>query len=797
MICSSQEKNIKNFELFLNVFRGKIIFFVESKKNYYHLLNIISYFKILPKQIYEFNIKQFLDINKSEKYFFIFKEKKYGFIDQKNNIACLCVKDILNNQLICSPFYQYHKKNQGKELNHQFQLNLNQLVVHFKHGIGRYKGLIMLENNGINNEYCIIEYAEKAKLYVPITSLNLINHYSNTSNENILLNKLGNDQWIRERKKIEKKIYDSTALLLDIYAKRATKLGFSFNLKSKKYNNFCKKFPFVLTIDQDKAINEVLNDMEKPIPMDRLICGDVGFGKTEIAMRASFIATVNKKQVAILVPTTLLVQQHYNNFVDRFSHCSVRIKMLSRLCKPKEISLSINEAKEGKLNILIGTHQMLLKNIQWFNLGLLIIDEEHKFGVIHKEKIKSLFTNIDILTLTATPIPRTLNMAMHGIRDLSIITTPPEKRLAIKTIIIEYDINLIRKTILKELLRGGQIYYIYNSIQNIEKKAIQLNKLIPEAKIKIGHGKMNSTNLKKIMHDFYNQKFNILLCTTIIETGIDIPYANTMIIEKAEQFGLAQLHQLRGRIGRSHQQAYVLLLIKNYKNINDNAKKRLDSIYSCQNIGDGFILSNQDLEIRGMGEIIGHDQSGHMSKIGVVLYKEMLQNTISMYKKWGKQYAQKINVHNTEIEINIPALLPETYISDVNTRINFYKKISNCHSKNDINNIKNELIYHFGIMTEPVKNLITITVIRILSNNIGIKKIYSRKKEGFIIFHHNHDINFNWLVEKIKLEPNQWNIISSNKLKFIHNLFNNQDILKWILNFIKLLYKNRIFDNKN
>ncbi|XRX42848.1 MAG: transcription-repair coupling factor [Buchnera aphidicola (Eriosoma harunire)] len=793
MSCSSHNQiKIKKLQLFLMQFQGNVVFFVENKKEYFNLLQITSYLKISLIQIYNLNVKIILNMYPLKKYFFILNKKINGCIDTKNNFAFICKNDFLENQLIDTFCCQNHKC-QEDDNKKKIELKINQLVVHFTHGIGRYQGLVILNNNRIDNEFCIIEYANKDKLYVPVTSLHLITPYYGIINNNVTLHKLGNKQWIQERKKIEKNIYDSTAILLDVYADRANTIGFSFNRNDKRYDDFCHKFPFTLTIDQKTVMNEVLEDMEKSTPMDRLICGDVGFGKTEIAMRASCIAIVNYKQVAILAPTTLLVQQHYNNFIDRFKNLSVNIKILSRLCTSKETEQVITEIKEGKLNILIGTHQMLSKKIKWFNLGLLIIDEEHKFGVMQKEKIKSLFPHIDILTLTATPIPRTLNMAMHGLRDLSIISTPPDKRLAIKTIVKEYDIKLIKKTILKEIYRGGQIYYVFNTVKNIENISNKLIKLIPEAKIKVAHGGMDKRLLKKIMYEFCNKHFDVLVCTTIIETGIDIPYVNTIIIENSDQFGLSQLHQLRGRIGRSHHQAYALLLVKNYNNINENAKKRLESICSFQNVGDGLILSHQDLEIRGIGEMLGHDQSGHMGKIGFILYKEMLSNAINNNRINGTmQPFNEMTKYHPAIEINVPSLLLDTYINNVNTRINFYRKIAMCTSKKEINRIENELIYRFGTMPLPVKNFIIIALIRVMSNHLGIKKIFSNEKGGFIIISNSHCINLSLLFTKIQLESNNWNITNTNKLRFVHHDKNNEERLIWVLDFVNELYNSRI-----
>lgn len=676
-------------------------------------------------------------------------------------------------------------------------MEINQIVVHLEHGIGRYKGLTTIQNNGVEGEYFIIEYAKKTKLYVPISSLNLITKYQNKTKKDITLNKLGNENWSKNKKKIIKEIYDDAALLLDIYANRATQLGFSFFLNKKEFNFFCSKCPFKVTIDQKKAIDDVIHDMKKKYPMDRLICGDVGFGKTEVAMRACFLAVNNKKQVIILVPTTLLVQQHYDNFIDRFSYLDVKIKKLSRFCTKKEVYKVISGIKSGNINIVIATHQILFKDLEWSDLGLLIIDEEHRFGVSQKEKIKSLFLNIDILTLTATPIPRTLNMAIHGMRDLSIIATPPEKKIPVKTFVKKYDLKLIRKTILKEIKRGGQVYYLYNKVKSINRFSKMLSKLIPESKIKVAHGKMNKTELETIMNDFRKHLFNVLICTTIIETGIDIPRANTMLVHQSNQFGLSQLHQLRGRIGRTDKKSYIWLLVEHYESINYDAKKRLESISLHQKLGSGFILSKKDLEIRGIGKILGKDQSGHIESIGPILYEKIFKKAVSSLKKGEKFSLKTIFQLHTEIELCIPALLPTKYIFNINNRIKFYRKIAIANNIEKIKILKNKIIKKFGKMPIFAKNLLNISKIRIYATKLGIKKIYFNEKGGIIEFNDINSINFKNLLQKINSKPSKWKIVNSKKIKFLKKIENGNQRISWIKNFINLLKKKNNFSTKN
>ncbi|VFP81481.1 transcription-repair coupling factor [Buchnera aphidicola] len=669
----------------------------------------------------------------------------------------------------------------------------NQLVIHIKYGIGKYIGLSTLNNKGIITEYFVIMYANQVKLYVPVTSLNLITSYIHPNILDVSLNTLGNKKWLTECKKIKKKIYDTAVQLINTKSHRSLKKGFSFKKNSFKYKNFCDQCLYAITDDQKKSVKEIIHDMKKPTPMDRLLCGDVGFGKTEVAMRAAFIALDNNKQVALLVPTTLLAQQHYDTFKNRFSEYKYKIDTYSRFTSSKKEKLIKKKIKQGLINILIGTHKILSKYLIWKNLGLLIIDEEHRFGVHHKEKIKELYINIDVLTLTATPIPRTLNMSCLGIRDMSIISTPPKKRLKIKTYVNYFNPQTIRKVILKELNRGGQVYYIYNMIKNIEEKKQYLSSLIPEAKIQISHGKIHSNDLYKIMYDFLNKKFDILLCTTIIDTGINISNVNTMIIEHADKFGLSQLHQLRGRIGRSEKQAYAFFFISNKTKINKKAEKRLNLIESFTTLGSGFTLSTYDSEIRGVGELLGENQSGHINTIGIKLYKKFLNQAIHLilknknktpFKELSSQYT------SVDLKLNVSAILPENYINNINTRLMYYKKLSCIKKNKELKKIKNEINNLFGKLPRYVKNLFLLTKIKILSERIGIKKIQFHIKKICIVFCKKNILNTNWLYREIIKKPKRWKILK-NKLYFYKLFINDKDLLIWIKNFLQLIIEKR------
>jgi len=775
------QKNINKLMSFLYSFSGKIIFSLKKEESLKKILNFLIRNKIYPKYI-----KKTTDISMKVNYFYMIEELQNGFLDKKNNLLYICTRDLLPVLINDKNTSEKKKVNVLKKSNLS-QLILNDPIIHVEHGVGRYQGLTMIKTASIQSEYLIISYAEGDKLYVPVSYLHLISPYNKTSIENAPLHKLGGDDWNKEKNKIRKTIYDHAAQLLQIYAIRASKKGFAFKKYQEKYEYFCNDCAFKTTEDQNKVMKLVLKDMSESIPMDRLICGDVGFGKTEIAMRASFVAVSNNKQVAILVPTTLLAQQHYKNFKIRFSNWPVIINIMSRFQTKKEQNLILTNTQNGKINILIGTHKLLFKKIEWHNLGLLIIDEEHRFGVSHKEIIKKIYSNVDILTLTATPIPRTLNMAMTGIKDLSIIEKPPAERLSIKTFIQEYNPLLIRKTILREISRGGQVYYIYNKVKNIINIAEKLSILIPEADIKIGHGKMKNIHLKKVMNEFCNNMFNVLICTTIIESGVDIPRANTIIIENSDHFGLSQLHQLRGRVGRSNRQAYALFIVNNFNKITSDAKKRLEAISSVDNFGGGFSLSNQDIEIRGVGEILGKEQSGHIKNIGFSLYMKLLNNTIKLLKSGKVLSENEFLKKSLEIELHASSLLPDNYIVDINTRLFFYRNISNAKNEKQIEEIKCELINQFGKLPDFAKNLILISKIRLIAKKIGIQSIKSNNKIGVIEFNNKISINVEYLLKIFKEEPNKWKMESSKKIKFILNFENDYLRLKWIMNLLRNL----------
>ncbi len=654
---------------------------------------------------------------------------------------------------------------------------------------GRYLMIGAAEHGFVD---MMLTYANDAKLYVPVSSLHLISRYAGGAEENAPLHKLGGDAWSRARQKAAEKVRDVAAELLDIYAQRAAKEGFAFKHDREQYQLFCDSFPFETTPDQAQAINAVLSDMCQPLAMDRLVCGDVGFGKTEVAMRAAFLAVDNHKQVAVLVPTTLLAQQHYDNFRDRFANWPVRIEMISRFRSAKEQTQILAEVAEGKIDILIGTHKLLQSDVKFKDLGLLIVDEEHRFGVRHKERIKAMRANVDILTLTATPIPRTLNMAMSGMRDLSIIATPPARRLAVKTFVREYDSMVVREAILREILRGGQVYYLYNDVENIQKAAERLAELVPEARIAIGHGQMRERELERVMNDFHHQRFNVLVCTTIIETGIDIPTANTIIIERADHFGLAQLHQLRGRVGRSHHQAYAWLLTPHPKAMTTDAQKRLEAIASLEDLGAGFALATHDLEIRGAGELLGEEQSGSMETIGFSLYMELLENAVDALKAGREPSLEDLTSQQTEVELRMPSLLPDDFIPDVNTRLSFYKRIASAKTENELEEIKVELIDRFGLLPDPARTLLDIARLRQQAQKLGIRKLEGNEKGGVIEFAEKNHVNPAWLIGLLQKQPQHYRLDGPTRLKFIQDLSERKTRIEWVRQFMRELEENAI-----
>ncbi|WED43878.1 transcription-repair coupling factor [Legionella cardiaca] len=646
------------------------------------------------------------------------------------------------------------------------ELRMDTPVVHLQFGVGRYKGLKTLDSNGTMNEFLVLTYAGDDKIYVPVTSLHLISRYTGVDSEHAPLHKLGSDQWQKEKKKAAEKIHDVAVQLLEVYAKREAKPGYVYQFNSADYQRFASGFPFAETTDQLRAIEQIIKDMESPRPMDRLICGDVGFGKTEVAMRAAFIAVQNGKQVCVLVPTTLLAAQHFETFRDRFAEFPINIELLSRFRSGKESEKVIDSLKSGQTDIVIGTHKLFSKEISFKNLGLLIIDEEHRFGVKQKEHIKSLRTHVDILSMTATPIPRTLNMAMAGIRDISLIATPPAKRLAIKTFWQEKSDYILREAMLREILRGGQVYFLHNNVQTLERVCQDLQLLVPEAKIRGAHGQMRERELERIMSDFYHHRFNVLVCTTIIETGIDIPTANTIIIDRADKFGLAQLHQLRGRVGRSHHQAYAYLLTPNEKLLTSDAVKRLEAIVSLEDLGAGFTLATHDLEIRGAGELLGEDQSGNMQAIGFSLFMEMLDKAVSDLKAGKTPELATPVQQGPEIDLRLSAIIPDDYIADIHTRLIMYKRIANAKNKQQLRDLQIEMIDRFGLLPQPAKNLLLVTELKLLATQLGINKINAAQQQGKLEFGEQPKIDPAILINLIQLHAKRYQLDGPTRLKF-------------------------------
>jgi len=769
---------------FLEEFAGPVVFSVESEGRREALQELLARIKILPKSVHALSAASvaghYLMIGASEK----------GFVDGLRQRALICEGDLLGERVSRRRQDNRRTINPDVLIRNLAELHPGQPVVHLEHGVGRYMGLTTLETGGITAEYLMLTYAGDAKLYVPVSSLHLISRYAGGADDNAPLHKLGSDAWSRARQKAAEKVRDVAAELLDIYAQREAKTGFAFKHDKEQYQLFCESFPFETTPDQAQAINAVLSDMCQPLAMDRLVCGDVGFGKTEVAMRAAFLAVENNKQVAVLVPTTLLAQQHYDNFRDRFANWPVRIEMISRFRTAKEQSQILEQAREGKIDILIGTHKLLGTEIKWRDLGLLIVDEEHRFGVRHKERIKAMRADVDILTLTATPIPRTLNMAMSGMRDLSIIATPPARRLAVKTFVREYDNLVVREAILREVLRGGQVYYLYNDVENIEKAAHRLSELIPEARVTVGHGQMRERELERVMNDFHHQRFNVLVCTTIIETGIDIPTANTIIIERADHFGLAQLHQLRGRVGRSHHQAYAWLLTPHPKAMTTDAHKRLEAIASLEDLGAGFALATHDLEIRGAGELLGEDQSGQMETIGFSLYMELLENAVDALKEGREPSLEDLTNSQTDVELRMPALLPDDFIPDVNTRLSFYKRIASAQEEGELDDLKVELIDRFGNLPDAARNLLDIAALRLLAKKIGIRRVEASDKGGFIEFAEKNAADPGWLIGLLQKEPQHWRLDGPTKIKFIRDLAERKERMKWVRDFMTQILAN-------
>ncbi|NIM70598.1 MAG: transcription-repair coupling factor [Xanthomonadales bacterium] len=629
-------------------------------------------------------------------------------------------------------------------------------VVHEDHGIGRYRGLETLEIDGYPAEFLLLEYAAGDRLYVPVSTLHRVSRYTGSDPEQAPLHRLGGDQWARARKRAARQVRDVAAELLDLYARRQGRPGHAFEVDPGLYAEFSAGFPYEETPDQQRAIEAVQADLEAGRPMDRLVCGDVGFGKTEVALRAAFMAVQGGRQVALLVPTTLLAQQHHSTFCDRFADWPVHIELLSRFRTGGQVDSVLKALHEGRVDIVIGTHRLIQKDVRFARLGLVIVDEEQRFGVRQKERLKELRAEVDFLTLTATPIPRTLNMAMSGIRDLSIIATPPARRMAVKTIITPWDRGTLREGLQRELQRGGQVFFLHNEVRSIERIAGEAEKLVPGARVRIAHGQMRERELEQVMLDFYRQRFNILVCTTIIENGIDVPTANTIVVNRADRFGLAQLHQLRGRVGRSHHRAYAYLVVPEPRAMTADARKRLEAIASLEELGAGFTLATHDLEIRGAGELLGEAQSGQIQAIGYSMYSELLARAVKALQQGEEPQLEGALHHAVDIELHLPALIPEAYLADVHARLTLYKRIASAASETDLRDLQVEMIDRFGLLPDAVRNLFEVAALRLAADRLGITRLDLGEHGGHVSFQERAAVEPESLLALIRETPERY-----------------------------------------
>ncbi len=665
-------------------------------------------------------------------------------------------------------------------------------VVHEEYGVGRYVGLQIMEVGGQSGEFLVLEYHGGDRLYVPVHSLHLVSRYSGAAPESAPLHRLGTDQWSKARKRAAEKVRDVAAELLDLYAQRKARRGIRLASKDLEYQAFANAFPFEETADQAEAISKVIADLDAEQPMDRIVCGDVGFGKTEVAMRAAFVAVQAGKQVAVLVPTTLLAQQHAANFADRFADWPVRIESLSRFRSTKESAAVLEAVEKGTVDIVIATHRLLHANARFKDLGLIIVDEEHRFGVRDKERLKALRAEVHVLTLTATPIPRTLNMALGGLRELSLIATPPAERLAIKTFVSEWSDSTIREAILREMRRGGQAYFVHNEVKDIEKVASDLAKLVPEASIRVGHGQMRERELEALMVDFYHRRFDILVCTTIIESGIDVPSANTIIIDRADRFGLAQLHQMRGRVGRSHHRAYAYLLIPSRKALTGDALKRLEALESLEDLGAGFVLATHDLEIRGAGELLGEEQSGEMTEVGLTMYLDMLDRAVKAMKDGKKVDLEAPLASASEVELRVPALLPDDYVADVHVRLALYKRIAAAPDEAALEELTAELVDRFGPLPAQTQNLLRTARIRLLTRELGVRRLDFGAHGGYLLFETNNRIDPAAVIRLIQDRSREYKLEGPLKLRVSRDLDDELERFDFVTALLQRLMGNRL-----
>ena len=744
----------------------KILFSAESAGRRELLYELLQHYGIRPTLVKQWG--DFLS-NQTSRFFLTASSLEDGLTLKNHGLAIIVEQQLFKDRARQKRRHSFKKTRDAETIIQSLaDLHEGAPVVHEDHGIGRYRGLKTLTISGIATEFLCIEYANTDKLYVPVSSLHLISRYSGADSEQAPLHRLGSDHWQRIRRKTQQKIHDVAVELLEIQARREALSGFSHNLSTDEYQQFASDFPFEETPDQQNAIHAVIADMQSARPMDRIVCGDVGFGKTEVGMRAAFIAASSAKQVALLVPTTLLAQQHYQNFLDRFADWPIRIASLTRFTHKKELEKILQQLANGQIDIIIGTHKLLSESIKYHDLGLVIVDEEHRFGVRHKEKLKALRAQVDLLTMTATPIPRTLNMSLSGMRDLSIIATPPIQRHAIKTFVSQWNNDTLIEGCQRELKRGGQIYFLHNEVKSIEKTASELQTLIPEARIGIVHGQMKEKALEQVMLDFYHHRCNLLVCTTIIESGIDVPDANTIFINRADKLGLAQLHQIRGRVGRSHHRAYAYLIVPPERSMTVDARKRLQAIESLEDLGVGFTLATHDLEIRGAGELLGGEQSGQIAEIGFTLYSELLNRTIKSLKSNQPLDLDAPLMRPSEVDFHIPALIPESFIPDVHHRLIEYKRIASATDEKALRELQVNLIDRFGLLPEPLQHLFRITRIKLQTTALGIEKIDIGEQSGKIVFTPKTTIEPMKIITLIQANPTSYRFDGKQTLRISH-----------------------------
>lgn len=768
---------------FLSDFDGRVLFTAETTGRRESLLELLRGHQIKPRLFDSWSAflsaKDTLGITVAP--------LEHGLLLSNPNLAVIAENQLFGQQVLQRRRRKRTQRDTENVVRNLAELNIGSPVVHEEYGVGRYLGLQMLEAGGMTGEFLTLEYADHDKLYVPVSSLHLISRYTGVSPDSAPLHKLGSGQWEKAKRKASERVRDVAAELLNIYAQREARTGFAYPVDEAQYRAFCAQFPFEETADQQAAIEQIVENMHSQQPMDHLICGDVGFGKTEVAMRAAFIAVMAGKQVTVLAPTTLLTQQHAQTFRDRFADWPVRVESLSRFRSKKEQDKVIQQLAEGTIDIVIGTHKLLQSDVKYKNLGLVIIDEEHRFGVRQKDRFKALRAEVDILTLTATPIPRTLNMAMSGMRDLSIIATPPARRLAIKTFVTQWNDQLIVEACNRELKRGGQVFFVHNEVESIERQAEKVRQLLPEARVNFAHGQMRERELEQVMTDFYHQRFNILVCTTIIETGIDIPNANTIIINRADRFGLAQLYQLRGRVGRSHHRAYAYLVIPHINAVSSDARKRLEAIESIETLGAGFTLATHDLEIRGAGELLGDEQSGQIQEIGFTLYTELLERAVKALREGKTAHVDLSDINKPEVVLHLPTLIPEDYLPDVHERLIMYKRIASADDDNALKELQVEMIDRFGLLPIQLKNLFEITHFKNLAANIGIKKIDIGPGGGRIIFIESPNIDPMRVIELIQSQSSVFKFDGKDKLRISKSLEDNGERLNFVRDLLTYL----------